>query len=144
MLSLVAGSILLPEIIIRSTVSITTNLITSVNYLISISKSDSELQNMLINNDIIEDISIIKHFIEEKQHTNSSNTVHICIQNLNKTLTELEKNINSITTKIEAHKQLWFGFMRSYNITEEKTLIPILINQLKHRFEILIKISSNL
>ena len=52
MLSLVAGSILLPELIIRSTVSITTNLITSVNYLISISKSDSELQNMLINNDI--------------------------------------------------------------------------------------------
>ena len=57
---------------------------------------------------------------------------------------ELEKNINSITTKIEDHKQLWFGFMRSYNIAEEKILIPILINQLKHRFEILIKISSNL
>ena len=57
---------------------------------------------------------------------------------------ELEENISSITSKIENHKNLWFGLVRSYNIYEEKKQIPILITQLKHRFEILIKISSSL
>lgn len=144
MLSLVAGSIILPELILRSTVSIASNLIVSAKYLVSISKSDFELQKILTESDIIEDISILKHFIEEKEMQNHSNTVSNCIENLNNTMKELENNISSITNKIENHKTLWFGFMRSYNINEEKREIPILINQLKHRFEILIKISSSL
>jgi len=144
MLSLVAGSIILPELILRSTVSISSSLITSVNYLVSISKSDFELQKILIESDIIEDISILKNFIEEKEIQNHSNTVSNCIENLNKTMSEIENNINSITNKIENHKTLWFGFIRSYNIYEEKKRIPVLILQLKHRFEILIKISSSL
>lgn len=145
MISLVtAGTIIIPEIIIRSTVSITTNLISSLSYLKTISHSDTELQDMLTNSDIIEDISIIKHFIEEKQQHTSSNTIRICIEHLNKTLKELEQNISSITAKLESHKQLWFGFARSYNLSEEKRRIPQLTKQLKHRFEILIKISSNL
>ena len=40
MLNLVASSILYPEIIIRSSVSIASNLITSVHYLSSITKND--------------------------------------------------------------------------------------------------------
>jgi len=144
MLSIVAGSILLPEIILRSTVSIASNLIVSANYLISISKNDFELQKILTESDIIQDISILKHFIEEKEMQNHSSTVSNCIENLNKTMKEFEENINSITNKIENHKNLWFGFVRSYNISEEKRKIPILIEQLKHRFEILIKISSSL
>ena len=144
MLSIVAGTIILPELILRSTVSIASNLIVSANYLISISKDDFELQKILTESDIIQDISILKHFIEEKAMQNHSSTVSNCIENLNKTMAELEDNINNITNKIENHKILWFGFARSYNICEEKRKIPILIEQLKHRFEILIKISASL
>jgi hypothetical protein len=57
-------------------------------------------------------------------------------------LTQLENNINSITQKIQNHGKLWFGFMRSYGIEKEKKQIPILIDKMHHRFELLIKISS--
>ena len=144
MLSLVATSMLYPELIIRSTVSLATNLTASVSYLVSISKSDIELQNLLVTNDIIDDINIIKTFIEEKELTNHSETVRICINNLSNTLSELEKNIASITRKIESHKDIWFNYFRSYNISEEKKQIPFLINKMKHRFDLLIKICSNL
>ena len=144
MLSLVATSILYPELIIRSTVSLATNLTTSVSYLVSISKSDVELQNLLVTNDIIDDINVIKTFIEEKELTNHSETVRMCIHNLSNTLSELEKNISSITLKIESHKELWFSYMRSYNINDEKKQIPFLITKMKHRFDLLIKICSNL
>ena len=144
MLSLVATSILYPELIIRSTVSLATNLTTSVGYLVSISKSDIELQNLLVDNDIIADINIIKTFIEEKEITNHSETVRICINNLSNTLSELEKNIASITIKIESHKDRWFSYIRSYNISEEKKKIPFLVDKMKHRFDLLIKICSNL
>ena len=53
-----------------------------------------------------------------------------------------DNNINSITSKIELHKTLWFNSFRSYDIAKEKNQIPILIEKLKHRFDILIKISS--
>ena len=144
MLALVAGTIMYPELILRSSVSLATNLVTSVNYLISISHSDSELKNILVSNDIIEDIDIIKHFIEEKENKNHSQTTQVCIENLNKTLFELEKNIKSITDKIENHNTLWFHNFRSYNINKEKITIPLLIRQMKHRFEILLKVSTNL
>ena len=144
MIAIVASSILYPELIIRSSVSIATNLMTSVAYLVSISKSDVELQTMLVSNDIIEDINIIKVFIEEKSIENHSETVTICIKNLSSTLSELEKHVNSITLKIEFHKHLWFSYFRSYNISEEKKVIPCLIEKMKHRFELLLKICSNL
>lgn len=144
MLSIVAGSIILPELILRSTVSNLSNLIISARYLISISKSDFELQKILSESDIIEDISIFKHFIEEKEIHNNSITVSNCIESLNNSMKELEYNITSITNKIENHKKLWFSLLRSYNIEEEKRKIPILIKRLRHRFEILIKISSSL
>ena len=82
MLSLVANQILYPEIVIRSTISIASNLVTSVNYLNSLIKNDSHLQKLLNLNDIIEDIGIIKSFIEEKQKQNSSKTLDICLENL--------------------------------------------------------------
>ena len=66
----------------------------------------------------------------------------ICIDNLNQTLSRLEYNINNITCKIENHKKLWFNSIRSYNIHNEKLEIPKLIEQMNHRFEVLIKISN--
>jgi phenylalanyl-tRNA synthetase alpha subunit len=144
MLALMAGSIMYPELILRSSVSIATSLVTSVNYLISISHNDLDLHNLLISSDIVTDINIIKNFIEEKQHSNHSETVRVCIENLSNTLSELENNIKNITTKIEEHNKLWFYRFRSYNITKEKASIPILIDQMRHRFDLLIKISSNL
>ena len=145
MLSIVASQIVYPELILRSSVSIANSLVTSVKYLISISKDDIDLQALLITNDIIEDINVIKTFIHEKQEeNNTSDTVKLCIDNLSKTLEDLEKHINSITNKIENHKTLWFNYFRSYNITHEKAVIPLLIRQMKHRFDLLVKITSSL
>jgi hypothetical protein len=144
MLSIVASQIVYPELILRSSVSIASSLVTSVKYLISISKDDIDLQGILITNDIIEDINVIKTFIHEKQDHNTSDTVKLCIVNLSKTLEDLEKHINSITNKIENHKTLWFNYFRSYNITHEKAVIPLLIRQMKHRFDLLVQITSSL
>jgi hypothetical protein len=142
MMSIVASQILYPEIVIRSTVSIASNLVSSASYLNSLIKHDTNLQNLLNLNDIIEDIGIIKSFIEEKQKQNKSKTLGICLENLGQILKELEKNIDSVIYKIENHKNLWFNSIRSYNITNESKNIPILLEKMKHRFEIVIKISS--
>ena len=64
------------------------------------------------------------------------------LENLEQTLSQLEQNVNSITYKIENHKNLWFNSFRSYNIENESRIIPILKEKMKQRFEILIKISS--
>ena len=144
MLSIVASQIVYPDLIIRSSISIANSLVSSVRYLISISKDDVDLESILITNDIIEDINVIKTFIHEKQDKNTSDTVKLCIDNLSKTLEDLEKHIINITTKIEVHKKLWFNYFRSYNITHEKALIPILIRQMKHRFDLLVQITSSL
>jgi len=142
MMSIVASQILYPEIVIRSTVSIASNLVYSASYLNSLIKHDTHLQNLLNLNDIIEDIGIIKSFIEEKQKQNTSKTLGICLENLGQILKELEQNIDSVIYKIENHKHLWFNSIRSYNITNESKNIPMLLEKMNHRFEIVIKISS--
>ncbi len=141
-MSIVANQILYPEIIIRSTVSIASNLVSSATYLNSLIKHDNHLQKLLNLNDIIEDIGIIKSFVEEKQQQNTSKTLGICLENLSQILKELEENIDSVIYNIENHKNLWFNYFRSYNITKETKNIPILLEKMNHRFEIVIKISS--
>ena len=143
--SIVASRILYPELIIKTVTSlssISTNIIKSVHYLLTISKDDIILQKELTKSDIIQDISIIKSFIEEKRFDNESHTILACIDNLNQTLIELEIKIHSITEKLHNHEKLWVRYFRSYNIEKEKELIPILIEKLRHRFNLLIKISS--
>ena len=142
MMSIVASQILYPEIVIRSTISIASNLVYSVKYLNSLLTHDTHLQNLLNLNDIIEDIGIINSFVEEKQKQNKSKTLDICLENLGQILNDLEKNINSVIYKIENHKKLWFKSFRSYNINDEIKNIPILLEKMNHRFEIVIKISS--
>ena len=143
--SMVVSKVLYPELIIKtitSLSSLSSNLINSVYYLSSLAHKDTQLQDLLIKTDIIQDILIIKCFIEEKKNSNMKHTILNCINNLNETILELDNNINSITSKIELHKTLWFNSFRSYDIAKEKNQIPILIEKLKHRFDILIKISS--
>jgi hypothetical protein len=136
------SNIICPKIITDSMTVLTTKLITSIYHVISIS-NDFELQQILLTSDIIQDIEVIKSYVEEKHKENiNSNSLLTCINNLNKTLTELESNIDSITKKIEIHKTLWFSSWRSYDITKEKANITLLIKQLNHRFELLVKISS--
>ena len=142
MMSIVASQILYPEIVIRSTISIASNLVYSVKYLNSLITHDTHLQNLLNLNDIIEDIGIINSFVEEKQKQNKSKTLDNCLENLGQILNDLEKNINSVIYKIENHKKLWFKSFRSYNINDEIKNIPILLEKMNHRFEIVIKISS--
>lgn len=144
MLSIVANQLIYPEVILKSTISITSSLINSIQYLNTITKKNNNELNTYLNlNEVVEDIGIIKSFIEEKQNSNiESKTMNICIENLSLILSELEYNINSITRKIENHPDLWFNYFRSYNISIESNKIPKLIEKMRHRFEILIKISS--
>lgn len=142
MIALVANQILYPEIILRSTISITTNLITSISYLNSISKGDKEIQSLLSTKDILADIDVIKCFLQEIETHPDSKTISFCIKNLSDTLQELENNISSIVRKIQINKQLWFSYFRSYNIHEEKKQIHILVDKMNHRFNLLIKMSN--
>ena len=142
MLSIVANNIINPEIILKNGYFLANNLFSSVLYLKTLSHTDNELKEIMTNTDILEDIGIIKTFIEEKKIKCNSMSVQVCIDNLNQTLITLENNINSITSKIENHKKIWFNSIRSYDIQHEKTQIPKLVKQMKHRFELLIKISS--
>lgn len=140
--TLVARQLLYPELILKTITTLSTNIISSVHYLSTISKNDVDLQKLLITSDIIQDILIIKSFIEENKYSEESHTILTCINNLNETLTDLEFNISSITKKIEEHNNLWFKYFRYYDISKEKEIIPILIEKLRHRFNMLIKISS--
>lgn len=143
MFSLITATrIINPELLIKNGYFLANNLVSSILYLKDLSCDDYELKNILTNSDLLEDIGIIKSFIEEKKIDSSSQTIKVCIDNLNQTLLNLEGNINSITQKIENHKKLWFHNFRTYNIEFEKKQIPKLITQMKHRFEILIKIST--
>ena len=140
MFALITTTIMLPEFILTSGVQIATNLINSVNFLIKLSHSDSDLKNLLTTSDVLEDLGIIKQFIlEQKSREHIQPSVSVCIDSLNQTLTQLENNINLITQKIQNHRNLWFGFMRSYGIETEKKQIPILIEKMRHRFELTIK-----
>lgn len=144
MLTLVSTSTKLvsPQFIIKNGFYIANNLISSISYLQTLSFRDTELRDLMVKCDILEDLGIIKNFVEEKRLKTDSKTIIICIDNLSETLHKLDSVINSITSKIDNHKNLWFNSFRSYNIHEEKKLIPILIEQMKHRFDILIKVSS--
>ena len=135
-------NILCPEILIKSIRILTSSLLSGIYNLISITK-DIDLQKILISTDLIHDITIIKSFIEDLENTKNK-TILASINNLNETLKELEHTINSITNKIEYHKILWFSYFRSYDITSEKESLVFLSNQLKHRFNLLIKISTTL
>ena len=129
---------------IYTSVTIASNLIRSVTYLMSIAHSDNELKNLLITSDVLEDLGVIKVFIEEQKHRdNIPASISVCIENLNTVLIQLEDNLNSITNKIQTHHQKYFNYFRSYNIGEEKKKIPILIEKMHHRFDLLIKINQN-
>ena len=140
--ALIARNLLYPEVIVKTITNISSNLISSVHYLTTISHKDKDLQKLLIVTDIIQDIIIIKSFIEENKFNNNSTTIIACINNLNETLSELELNINSITKKIQDHNNSWFKYFIYYDISKEKELITILIDKLRHRFNMLIKISK--
>jgi phenylalanyl-tRNA synthetase alpha subunit len=140
--SIFTSQMLYPELIFKTITTLSTNLIYSVQYLIKISQNDLELQKILIKSDILQDINIIKSFIEENKYKQQSSTILSCIHNINETLEVLEKNITSITQKIKEHDEKWFKYFRSYDITIEKEIIPFLIDKLKHRFDMLIKIST--
>jgi len=136
-------NILCPEILFKSITALTGSLLTGIYNLISITK-DTELQDIILSSDIIHDITVIKSFIESINKRDHNKTIIECINNINETLQQLENTINSITNKFELHKKLWFSYFRSYDITSEKNTLKFLSNQLKHRFNILIKISTTL
>ena len=126
--------------ILINSISLSSSLLTGIYNLISTTK-DTDLRKILLISDIINDITVIKSFIEEIEEKNQNKTLLVCINNLNDTLEQLEKIINSINKKFEEHNNLWFSYFRSYDITSEKENIIFLSGQLKHRFELLIKIS---
>lgn len=133
---------LYPEIIIKSITTLTSSLISGIYNLITLTQ-DIDLKKILVTSDIVHDITVIKSFVKELEKT-ENNTVMTCVHNLNETLKELETTVNSIKNKFELHQKMWFSYFRSYDISSEKDSIIFLSNQLKHRFELLIKISSTL
>lgn len=143
MLSLLATGIVLPEIIIRSSVSITSNLIASVSYLNTVLKGDPELRKLLQLSDILNEINIIHTYIEEKQYNIEIRSISMCLSVLEDTMKDLEKNIITITSKLQNHSKLWFHRLRSYDIEFEKEQIIILHAKMKSQFELLIKIANN-
>lgn len=132
-------SILSPEILFKSITILSASILKGIYNLISITK-DTELQDIILSTDIIHDITVIKSFIEDIDKTDNK-TIIECINNINETLKQLENTINTITDKFNLHKNLWFSYFRSYDITSDKHNLKFLSNQLKHRFNILIKIS---
>ena len=136
------ATMIYPHVIINSIASIASNLIVGIGHLLTIS-DDTELQSIIFTSDIIQDIQIIKSFVEDKEkHKTNNKALLTCIDNLNKSLIDLESNINIITQKTEYNKQVWFSYFRRYNTTKEKENIILLIKQLNHRFELLVKICS--
>ena len=140
--SMTASSLIYSSNIIKGLIYLTTDVTKGIYNLMKIS-NDIDLQNIISKSDIINDIQVIKLFIEEESNINENNkTVISCINNILETLKNLESNISSITTKTNLNKQLWFSYFRSYDVSKEKTNIIFHIDQLKHRFNMLIKIIS--
>ena len=136
MLSLISSDFLL-----KNTLTLTGNLIYNINYIRNFKFQDPELKMIFVDRDILSDIGIIKAYIDE-HGKNSSPSFKAAINNLNETLYYLENDINSLTNKIKNHHLKWFASYRSYNIEKEKQSILVLIQQLNHRFELLIKIRN--
>jgi hypothetical protein len=134
-------NILCPKLITDSVVSLSSKLISSIYNIVLIS-NDVELEKLLISSDIIQDIEVINSFIKEKYKNIDNQSILTCLNNLNKTLIDIKSNIDSIKLKIELHKKMWFSTFRNYDINKEKKMITILIKQLNHRFELLVKILS--
>ena len=128
------------DFLIKNTLALTTNLIQNINYIRNFKFNDDELQTIFIKKDILSDIGIIKAYIEEEKSTSHTSSVRAAISNLNETLYYLELQIHSLTNKIKNHHHKWFASYRSYDIEQEKQQILVLIPQLHHRFDLLIKI----
>jgi hypothetical protein len=134
-------SLIVSDLLLKSTLSITSSLIYNINYIRSIKFHDEDLKKIFIQNDVLSDIGIIKTYIEEQQQKHSTSpSLKASIENLNETLGYLEKEINILTTKIKTHHLKWFASYRSYGIEKEKQNILSLTQQMNHRFEMLLKI----
>ena len=127
------------DFILKSTLSITSNLICNINYIRNFKFEDEELRTIFVDRDILSDIGIIKAYVEENQGINTP-TFKAALNNLNETLYYLESEINTLTNKIRQHHLKWFASYRSYDIEKEKKKILIFIQQMNHRFELLLKI----
>lgn len=135
-----------PEVLIKSILSITSSLVSNIYHMVTTTQ-DIDLKKILITSDIINDITIIKSFIEEKHEKeleNVNKTILTCIHNIEDTLKEIDDVIKCINNKFEIHQKMWFSYFRSYDISVEKERIIFLSDRLKHRFELLIKIYSTL
>lgn len=140
MLSIIASQLCYPEIIIRSIFSISNNIVSSIQYLKLIAKADYELYEILDESDVLSDIGVIKSFIDESKIKGSA--MKIAVHNLQETLNDLDSILNKIMNKVNNHRQLWFHRFRSYDIANDKIILNALIKRLKHRFTILINIST--
>lgn len=133
MLSLLSG-----EFLLKNTIALTGSIITNINFIRTYKIRDDELDKIFIDCDVLSDIGIIKTYIHECK--NESATFKASVQNLNETLFYLEAEITKLTTKIRDHHQKWFSYYRYYDIHPEKKKIFMLINQMNHRFDMLLKI----
>ena len=131
------------EFLIRNTLSLSSGIIANINFIRSYKLHDDELDKIFIERDILSDIGIIKSYIEEHNNNQQqSPTFRASVQNLNESLSYLEEEISKLVVKIKDHKHKWFSSYRSYDIVSEKKKIFILIDQMNHRFDMLLKIKQ--
>ena len=136
MLSLISS-----EFLVKNTISLSSSIISNINYIRTYKVHDDELDKIFVECDILSDIGIIKTYIDEHNYERAhSPSYKSSVQNLNETLFYLENEITKLTMKVKNHHEKWFAYYRSYDITSEKKRIFILIKQMNHRFDMLIKI----
>ena len=128
------------DLILKNTFSLTTTLLSNnIDY----HYNTDDLRHIFVDNDILSDIGIIKSFVDEQEKSlcDKSPTVRAAVQNLCETLHYLEQEINTLVLKINKHDLKWFASYRSYDIANEVKKIKVLINQMNHRFDLLLKLS---
>lgn len=141
---LIAEAISITTTLMYPLMSFSANLFFSLKFLTSLGTDDTELQALTSRlSDTLDDVSVIKKFIEnESERLETDISLKMCLENLNKSLSELEDITLLLTKKIERHKKKWFSTYRRYNISKEKILLHAVLDKVSRKFDMLTKIIS--
>lgn len=125
--------------------SLSANLLYSAKFLFSLS-DDTEIKILTKRiSDTVEDIELIRKFIEHKDTSIEKNTaLSGYIESLSKALVEAEDAIFKLTRKVERHKKKWFHKYRGYNISVEKSNVNFALDKVHRKFDLITKIFQSM
>lgn len=137
---LVTEAVYMANTLVTPVIFLSSGLIKSIKYIMTISHADNELQQILSNTDIVKDIEVIKSIVtNQPENTISNPSIQLCLKHLTEILSEIESLLKTISAKLARHHKKWFHSIRQYNISTEKDQLMSLIRKLHHRFELYIK-----